>query len=155
MKQKVISSAKAGTKVGVHYVRQLRDVRLLGLNIFVVIVLLVTWNSVGVIQANYELQQQLSRLQQENEIQRLENDTLKLRNDYFLTDQYLELAARKQFSKAAPGETLLLVPEEVALRHSAEPQSQPKAEDAVSTKPAYQQNFEAWMEFFFRRNAEI
>lgn len=135
------------------YLHSLRDVRLLGLNVFIVIVLLVTWNSVGVIQMNYVLQKDLSRLQQENEIKRLENETLRLRNEYFLTDQYLELAARKQFSKAAPGETLVLVPEEIALSHAVE-EKQANSNQQTAKKPVYQQNFEAWMEFFFRRNVK-
>lgn len=155
MRHKIISSAKAGATYGANYARQLRDVRLLGLHIFVIIALLVTWNSIGVIQANYELQQQLSRLEQEKEIRKLENETLRLRNEYFKTDQYLELAARKQFSKAAPGETLVLVPNEAALRRTVPPPEEPKKEQHVVQKPRYQQNFEAWMEFFFRREAHL
>lgn len=137
------------------YLKNLRDVRILGLHVFVSIAILVTWNSVGVIQTNYELQQQLSRLQQENRISKLENDTLRLRNQYFETDQYLELAARKQFSKAAPGETLLLVPQQVANAQGFDELDLEPTEEKSSQKPRYQQNFEAWMEFFFRRGAEL
>ena len=155
MQDKITNALKPWAIKAATYAKQMRDIRLLGLNLFVAIALLVTWNSVGVIQANYELQQDLSRLQQENEIRALENETLRLRNEYYQTDQYLELAARKQFSKAAAGETLVLVPDEVALRYSHEPLPNPEASLATSTKPKYQQNFEAWMEFFFRRNAEI
>lgn len=148
-----LSNLKPFANRVISHTKQLRDIRVLGLNLFIVIALLVTWNSVGVIQANYELQQDLSRLEQENEIRKLENETLRLKNEYYLTDQYLELAARKQFSKAAPGETLVLVPDEVAMRYSYDvPQ---ESEDVVTApdKPRYQQNFEAWLEFFFRRNA--
>ncbi len=139
----------------ISHIKSLRDVRILGLHIFIMIALLVTWNSVGVIQTNYELQQQLSRIQQENNIRKLQNDTLELRNQYFETDQYLELAARKQFNKAEPGESVVLIPKEVALKHSTEELKFEKPEESAPTKPKYQQNFEAWMEFFFRRNAEI
>ena len=140
----------------VPYVKQMRDVRMLGLTIFVVVALLVTWSGVSVIQTNYELQQRISRLEQENELHALENRNLELRNEYYKTDQYLELQARKQFSKAAPGETLVLVPEDVALAHSAELPSEETSEKVKSrpTKPSYQKNFEAWMEFIFRRNAQ-
>ncbi len=137
--------------VVVEHIKRLRDVRVLGLDIFIVIALLVTWNSVGVIQTNYELQQQLARLEQENEIKKLQNDTLSLRNQYFETDQFLELAARKQFSKAAPGETVLLVPESVAYEYAPELERPEQAPLEATEKPVYQQNFEAWMEFFFRR----
>jgi cell division protein FtsB len=140
-----------GIRFGKNYVERLRDVRVLGLHVFIVIALLVTWNSVGVIQANYELQQKLSRIQQENELQKLENDTLALRNEYFETDQYLELAARKQFNKGEPGETVVLVPKEVALKHAAPPLEIATPEQTAPRQPQYQQNFEAWIEFFFRR----
>lgn len=136
------------------YIKELHDVRVLGVHIFVIVALLVTWSGVGVIQANYQLQKDISRLRQETELQKLQNDTLRLRNQYYDTDQYLELTARRQFGLAAPGETLLLVPESVALTHSVDLSAgaQPVAEKTRPEKPAYQQNFEAWMQFLFRRS---
>ncbi len=138
------------------YALQLRDVRVLGLAAFGVLVLLVSWSGVQVIQTNYDLQKQISKLQQQNAVQQLENTNLNLRNQYFNTDQYLELTARKQFGKAAPGESVLLVPKSVALAHTVnlpKPTSQPK--DAPEThKPKYQQNFEAWMDFLLHREHE-
>ncbi len=138
------------------YAQQLRDVRVLGLAIFGVLVLLVSWSSIQVIQSNYDLQKQISKLQQQNEVQDLENTNLKLRNEYFNTDQYLELSARKQFGKAAPGETVLLVPKTVALAHtSALPQSTTKPKPVLAThKPSYQRNLQAWMDFFLHRAHE-
>lgn len=139
----------------VPYIKQMRDVRMIGLLLFVAVALLVTWSGVSVIQTNYELQQRISRLEQENELHALENKNLQLKNQYYKTDQYLELQARKQFSKAAPGETLILVPESVALAHSKDlPEEEQAGTKAKPAKPAYQKNFEAWMEFLFRRNAK-
>ncbi len=138
------------------YVKEFRDVRVLGLHVFVVVALLVTWSGVGVIQDNYKLQRRISELEQENEIQQLENQTVKLRNEYYNTDQYLELTARKQFGLAAPGEILVLVPEHVALAHSVElPKREEQAKEKPKPeKPTYQKNFEAWMEFLFRRGVD-
>jgi len=138
------------------YIYQLRDVRVLGLVIFGVLVLLVSWSGIQIIQANYDLQKQISQLQQQNEVQQLENTNLKLRNEYYNTDEYLELTARKQFGKAAPGETVLLVPKSVALAHTTAP---PTSETKIKTstvihKPTYQRNFEAWMDFFLHREHE-
>src|SRR5437667_142896 len=73
------------------YARQLRDVRVLGLVIFGGLVLLVSWSGIQVIQTNYDLQKQISKLQQQNQVQELENNNLQLTNQYFNTDQYLEL----------------------------------------------------------------
>ncbi len=139
----------------IKYTKSLRDVRVLGLQVFIAIAILVTWNSIGVIQSNYELQQDLSRLEQENLVKELENETLQLRNLYYETDQYLELAARKQFSKGAAGETLILVADDVAREYSSEPLDLESNTVSAPEKPSYQKNFEAWMEFFFRREKSL
>jgi cell division protein FtsB len=122
------------------YVQQLKDVRVIGLIAFCAIALLVAWSGLGAIQSNYVLQKQIARLQ--------------LKNQYYNTDQYLELQARRQFGRAAPGETLILVPKGVAMSRTvdlpaeeAESKEQPDPE-----KPTYQKNFEAWIEFFFHRS---
>ncbi len=138
------------------YGSQLRDVRVLGLAFFGVLVLLVSWSGIQVIQTNYDLQKQISKLQQQNQVSQLENNNLHLRNQYYNTDQYLELTARKQFGKAAPGETVLLVPKTVALAHAKEipkPDTQTK-EKPITHKPTYQRNFEAWMDFLLHREHE-
>lgn len=134
---------------------QLKDVRLIGLVVFCIIALLVSYNGLGAIQTNYVLQKQIAQLQQENAIRDLENNNLKLKNQYFKTDQYLELEARKQFGKAAPGETVVLVPKNVALAYAAElPDQQQEAKVTKPNKPAYQKNFEAWIDFFFATSSE-
>jgi cell division protein FtsB len=136
-------------------VQQLRDVRVLGLLLFGVIVLLVSWSGVQAIQTNYELQKQIAKLEQEAKVGELENNNLKLRNQYYNTDQYLELQARRQFGKAAPGEKLLLVPKNVALAHTSEPPTATAAPIAPKPhKPTYQQNFEAWINFLFHRQPD-
>jgi hypothetical protein len=118
----------------------------------VLLVLLVSWSGVNVIQNNYDLQKQISVLQQQKDVQELENTNLKLKNQYLATDHYAELTARKHFNKALPGETLLIVPESVALSHTVDVpktavmQDQPAAEEA----PWYERNFNSWLDFLFR-----
>lgn len=138
------------------YAQQLKDVRVLGLLVFCVIALLVSWSGLAAIQANFVLQKQIARLEEENKVKELENNNLKFKNDYFNTDQYLELQARKQFGKAAPGETLVLIPESVALSKTADTEKDAPAQQGVAMpkKPAYQENFEAWMDFFFHRSTK-
>jgi len=139
------------------YLKQLRDVRMIGLLVFGVVVLLVTWSSIGIIQTNYDLQKKIANLQQKVAVQHLENSNLSLRNQYFQTDQYVELQARRQFGRAAPGEKVYVVPRSVALAHSVEPLPTPKAPAiaADEDKPFYQRNFEAWTDFLFRRNHQL
>jgi cell division protein FtsB len=130
----------------------LADTRALGLIAFGVIALLVSWSGVKSIQTNYELQKQISELTQQNDVGKLENTNLKLRNEYYKTDQFLELAARRQFGKAAPGEAVYIVPKSVALANSADLTSTKVAEkNTIASKPFYQENLESWVNFFFRR----
>jgi len=129
----------------------LRDTRVIGAIGFGVVALLVSWSSVGVIQQNFTLQQQIAQLENEITIQQLENTNLELRNEYYNTDQYLELQARRQFGLAAPGETVLTVPERVALENSVPIEDEVREpQQTQSDKPGYQQNIEVWGDFFFR-----
>jgi cell division protein FtsB len=135
---------------------QLRDVRALGLMAFGIIVLLVSWSGVKTIQTNYKLEQQISRLQQENDIQELENTNQKLRNEYYKTPQYLELASRQNFGLAMPGETELLVPKQVALSYvkgvaGAGQNAAVQPDEARQHLPFYERNLQAWINFFLHR----
>lgn len=132
---------------------QFRDIRFVGFVVFGILVLLVSWSGVSVIETNYSLQKQVSQLEQENQVAELENNNLKLQNEYYNSNQYLELTARRQFSKGQPGEKLLLVPESVARKYTVDiPESQ-NAATATPTlsKPRIQQNIESWVDFFLHR----
>jgi cell division protein FtsL len=133
--------------------QMLRDVRAIGLFMFLIVVLLISWSGVKVIQSNYSLQKQISTLVQENQVQQLKNNNLKLQNDYFNTNQYLELSARQNFGMAAPGETELIVPQSVAFAHIADlPSASPMALSSPSShEPAYQRNLQAWVNFYLHR----
>lgn len=129
--------------------RRLRDVRLLGLGVFMVIVLLVTWSGVRVIETNYGLQQQIARLEQENKIIELENNNQNLTNRYYASERYQQLQARRLFSRGLPGERLILVPRAVALK---EVEMLPAAtpERPAKNPPTWQRNLNAWRQFFWR-----
>jgi cell division protein FtsB len=133
------------------YVQQLRDIRSVGLLVFCVVVLLVSWSGVKVIQSNYDLQKQISRLEQRSDVQELGNINLKLKNEYLNTDQYLELSARRQFGKGAPGEKLIVVPKTVAVAHAAPVVSDKVANAKAANQSVSQKNFQAWMNFFLHR----
>ena len=132
----------------VRFVRNLSDVRFAGQVLFAVIVLLISWSGVKSIQANYNLQKQISALQQQNEVQKLANDNLKLQNQYFNSKQYLELSARQNFNLAAPNEKEILVPKTVALANTVNlPQTEAVA-TSPDRRPLYQQHYQAWLDFF-------
>ncbi|MDB5182641.1 MAG: hypothetical protein JWO47_425 [Candidatus Saccharibacteria bacterium] len=133
------------------------DIRTLGMIAFGLIALLVTWSSIKVVQSNYDLQKQISAMQQANDVQQLSNNNLKLKNQYLNTNEYLELAARKHFNKAAPGEKLLIIPKEVALAHSIDVPKPKSADDTIketakASGSSAQSNFDAWLNFLFHRS---
>lgn len=132
---------------------QFRDVRAVGLLLFLVVVLLISWSGVKVIDTNYRLQKQITGYDQENQLQQLENNNLKLQNQYYQTNQYLDISARQNFGLAAPGETVLNVSTAVALSHTVDLQDTEEVQTSKTKakQPAYQRNFQAWINFLLHR----
>lgn len=131
--------------------KALQDVRVLGLVVFGVLALLVSWSTITAIQTNYELQKQISELEQENGVLQLGNTNQELRNKYYETDAFLELAARRHFGKAAPGEKVVTVPKKVALAYTVEDPAQIAQSETPAQGSPFQHNFQAWMNFFMNR----
>lgn len=127
------------------------DARVLGLLAFGVVAILVTWSGVKVVQTNYELEKKIAVAKQRNSVQELKNENLKLKNQYYQSSQYLELSARRQFGKAAPGEKLYNVPENVALSKTIEPL--PLNADTADVQQQYgskyEKNINDWLRFLF------
>ncbi|HZM64559.1 MAG TPA: septum formation initiator family protein, partial [Candidatus Saccharimonadales bacterium] len=111
------------TKIKIGYYRikgiilQLRDVRVVGLLLFLIVVLMISWSGIKAIETNYQLQKEIAQLKDQTDLQQLVNENQRLENGYFDTPQYLELAAREDFGLAAPGESVVIVPKSVALAH--------------------------------------
>ena len=141
------SSRRQLAKLAVRF----QDIRFTGEVGFVVIVLLISWSGVKSIQTNYALQKQITGLSQQNTLQDLQNNNLQLSNDYYKSDQYLELSARQNFGLAIAGEKEIVVPKAVALSKTANI-TVPSilAKKAVSRE---RNNFEAWVNFFLHRAA--
>ncbi len=136
---------------GYAFMQQFRDVRAIGLVLFLAVALMVSWSGAKVIQTNYELQKQISLLEQEIQVQQLSNQNLKLQNQYFQTDQYLELQARQDFGLGAAGEKQLIVPKEVSEKYIAKTADAEVPVVVEVKQPAYQRNFQAWVDFFMHR----
>lgn len=135
-----------------HYIidiaRRFRDIRFTGQVVFAVIVLLISWSGIKTIQTNYVLQKQISALKQQNAVADLQNKNTALQNEYFKTNDYLELSARRNFGLGMPGETELLVPEAVALSYVPELPQQQTAKLEPTTQTS---NWQAWINFFLNR----
>ncbi|HET8709546.1 MAG TPA: septum formation initiator family protein [Candidatus Saccharimonadales bacterium] len=150
-----INKTKDYAKTAYDFALRFRDVRFTGQVLFAVIVLLISWSGVKAIQRNYELQQQIAGLKQQTDVQRLQTENLKLKNDYFKTNQYLELSARQNFGLANPGEKELIVPKDVAMAHTVSPLPRPTEIQKQTTKqPFYERNYQAWINFFLHRPAD-
>lgn len=137
----------------IDYVASLRDPRKAGQLVFVVIVLLISWSGVKAIQTNYALQKQISVIKQQNSLEQAQNSNLELSNNYFKSDQYLELAARENFGLAASGEKELIVPRGVALAYVTDIPTNPSTDPTIGQNPVYQSNFQSWVNFFLHRQS--
>jgi cell division protein FtsB len=137
---------------GLNYLQRLSDPRFAGQVLFVVIVLMVSWSGVKTIQTNYNLQKQITSLNQQNELQSLQNDNLALQNQYYNSNQYLELSARQNFGLAAANEKEVIVPASVAQEYEVSIPNQDTTSAVKSKLPAYQRNIESWVDFFMHRH---
>ncbi|HVW23085.1 MAG TPA: septum formation initiator family protein [Candidatus Saccharimonadales bacterium] len=133
------------------FIRRLGDVRFAGQVVFVIIVLLISWSGVKSIQTNYQLQKQISALKQQNSVAKLQNNNLALQNQYYNSNQYLELSARQNFGLAAPGEQEIVVPASVALSYTVTPPTSAAVSKAAGKQPSYQKHFQSWVDFFLHR----
>ncbi|MFO0882129.1 MAG: septum formation initiator family protein [Candidatus Saccharimonadales bacterium] len=132
-------------------IRAIFETKNLGLYAVFIIALSVTWSSIKIIEKNYQLEKQITQLQQEVSIQDQTNKNQKLKNEYFKTDAYLELAARKYFGKANPGEKLVLVPAEVSQKYIHPETEVAATKNTIRTAPKFIQNFQDWINFFLHR----
>lgn len=127
-----------------------KDIRFLALLAFAALMLMTAWSAVRIVETNYHLQQNIARIDQENQVAELENQNIRLTNAFYETDTYVELAARRQYNKGLPGEKLILVPKAVAMQRASnvkleiEPAKPPQAE-----LTGYKKNLSDWFQFFF------
>jgi cell division protein FtsB len=134
--------------------KQLFDIRNIGLYVFGIVVLAITWSGVRTVQSNYELQKKVSELKQQNVVLGLENGNTGLQNKYLQTDQYLELAARQNLGLTAPGETVLLVPKTTAMKNvdpSLGPTIKASNTEIIDHRTKFAKNLEDWRDFLLGR----
>ena len=128
-----------------HYIHRWRHLLNLN-NAAVVLALLIAlgwlWGTVGSLQKNFILQQQVDTYDQEIELLQLENQLLDFQGKYYESDEYIELSARERLNKAAPGEHMVILP--------PQPKVVEEQKRALSAAPS-SSNFEQWVRFFFGR----
>lgn len=100
------------------------------------------WGTVQTLQKNFTYQQQVDTLTENVELEKLRNENLTFQQQYFRSDEYLELSARQKLGKASPGEKLIILPDSRNITDTTS-----SAEVSVSsTQPG---NLSQWMQFFF------
>ena len=126
-------------------IKQITDSRNLVFIVFAVIAFSLSWSTVQVIQNNYDLQQKVDGLRDEISVLQLENKNLTLGIEYYKTDEFLELEARRKFNKVGAGEKVVVLP-----RDRFEEQTPAKTDSAnAETNPDESSNFSAWLDFLF------
>jgi cell division protein FtsB len=151
MQNKILDKLKSYGVYGRMFAARMRDPKFAGMMLFLVVVLLISWSGVKSIQSNYELQKQISALEQLNDVQKLKNTNLGLENQYYGTNSYQDLQARLNFGLAAPGEKEIVVPKAVALSYTIDPPKQTATVKPSDKQSGSQRNFEAWVNFFLHR----
>ena len=100
------------------------------------------WSSVGVMEKNYRLQQELDLDRQRLELVKLQVENLRFEQKYYQTNEYKELSVRQHLGLASPGEKVLILPANSA----AAIQYGTAAPQKTSPSPK-KSNFAQWMEF--------
>ena len=104
-----------------------------------------TWGSISSITRNWTLAQEVASRERERALLELEVETLELENEYYLSAEYQELAARKYQGKMLAGETMIYLP--------ANSEAAKNKHKVVATTddadPAEASNFSQWMTFLF------
>lgn len=105
-----------------------------------------TWGSISSMTRNWSLAQEVASRQREKALLELEVETLELENEYYLSAEYQELAARKYQGKMLAGETMIYLPE-----NSEAAKNKHKNSDTADAGPAVAEasNFEQWLTFLF------
>lgn len=105
------------------------------------------WSTVDAIQRNFTLQQQVDAANQQIAVQDLENKSQQLENQYYQSNEYLELSARARLNKASPGEHLLILPPNTVQTAA---QTQAQTQDVPITSRS---DFAQWMYFLFGKKS--
>ena len=90
---------------------------------------------------NWQLEQKLSNLRLERTRLQIEVDTLELEQNYYNTDEYLEIMARSKDGKMLEGETMVVLPKnsEKAINKYAD----------IDKAEKKRNNFQEWLDFLF------
>lgn len=105
------------------------------------------WGTVETLQKNFRYQQEVDALTQNVELEQLRNQNLQFQQQYYRSDEFLELSARQRLGKANPGEKLIILPDSRDIIDETATQDVPVARQQAS-------NLAQWIQFFFGSKQE-
>jgi len=105
--------------------------------------LLWTYQSVAAMSRNWELTERLAAEKKELELLNVEVETAALQNEYYRSDEYQELLARKYLDKKTKDEKMVVMPE-----NSEGARNKRQTITKEVTEKDYS-NFEKWMMYLF------
>lgn len=111
----------------------------------IVLCLMWTYQSITAMSRNWELSEKLATEKKTLELLRMETEAAELENEYYKSNEYQELLARKHLDKQTAGEHMVVMPqnsEEARNRHN-ENMTQ------VAENTNEYSNFEKWLNFLF------
>lgn len=102
------------------------------------------WASLAAMQRNYNLQRDIDYKKQELQLTQLQRDNLALKQNFYQTREYQELAVRDSLGLVFPGENALVLPPSSKAAKDADKVA------TTSTSPrAPTSNLEQWVNFLF------
>lgn len=115
------------------------------------------WGTVSTIQRNFDAQKNLDAKKRQLQLTELEVQALKYQQNYYKSDEYLDLSARKDLGLASPGEDVLILPLN-SDRVVAEDAADSKTDDSTlvvntATPSAPASNFDQWISFLTGQTA--
>ena len=102
-----------------------------------------TYKSIESMSRNWELSERLNSERQSLELLKIENQMAELENEYYRSDEYQELLARKTVNKQLPGEHMVYLPENTDAAKNKHVTSKQTQQEPTKS------NFERWMMFLF------
>lgn len=114
--------------------------------LFLAIILCLVWTyqSIMAMSRNWSLSERLTAERKELELLSVENEAAELENEYYRSNEYQELIARKYLDKQLAGEKMVVLPE-----NSVEAKNKHRqAEKPDEVKSDYS-NMEKWLNFLF------
>ncbi len=109
----------------------------------IVLCLVWTFQSIQAMSRNWELSERLTTEKKQLELLSIEVEMAELQNEYYKTEEYQELLARKYLDKKATSENMVILPD-----NSEEAKNKYKVVKSEVEEKEYS-NFEKWMMFLF------